>query len=106
VKEGNWTRDEILITFRLYVEIRDDGRDDKAPVKDLAKLLDRDVSAVRAAVMAPSKVDPLWKGKRHYGLSDAASALWEEYSGDLPRLRKQARELERRLRLLKPPRKR
>lgn len=102
MKEGNWTRDEILLTFKLYVEIRDDGRDDEAPVKDLARLLDRGVSAVRAAVMAPSKLDPLWKGPRHYGLSDAARVLWDQYSQDLPRLRKEAREIERRLRSLKP----
>jgi hypothetical protein len=100
VKQGDWTRDEILLTFKLYVEIRDDQRDDNAPIKDLAKLLDRTESAVRAAVFAPAKDDPLWRGRRpNMGLTPTARAFWDEHSKDLSRLRTEARNIERRLRL-------
>jgi antitoxin HicB len=98
-QRGKWRDDEILLTFKLYVEIRDDGRDHKAPIQELAKLLERDESAVRAAVFAPAKEDPRWTGSRpHRGLSAPARALWNKYSVDLAGLRRMARQIEARMR--------
>jgi len=99
MKHGGWTDDEVLLTFKLYVEIRDDGRDDKAPIKDLAKLLGRDASAVRSAVFAPAKDDPRWTRSRpSHGLKPSARVLWDSYSGDLASLRRIARKIEASLR--------
>lgn len=98
-ERGRWTDDEILLTFKLYVEIRDDGRDARASIKELAELLGRDVSAVRSAVFAPAKEDPRWKRARpHRGLSAPARTLWNQYSGDLAGLRRITRQIEARLR--------
>lgn len=99
----SWTPDEILLTFKLYVDIRDEHVDDVAGVEALASLLSREPSAVRAAVFAPAKDDPLWSGKRPlHGLSEAARRLWLEYNRDIAQLRRIAKQIEQQLRHATP----
>ena len=80
-----WTELEILQTLKVYVDIRDKGVDQGAAIGRLAARLDRSRGSVEAAVLAPAKEDPLWKGPRpHRGLTNKrAAALWEKYSKDL-----------------------
>lgn len=84
----DWTEPEMLQTLKVYVDIRDRDADQSAAIGRLAALLGRTRSSVEAAVMAPAKDDPMWKGKRpHRGLTNKlAASLWAKYSKDLPGL--------------------
>jgi hypothetical protein len=91
---------EILQTLKVYVDIRDRGVDQAAAVGRLVALLDRTRASIEAAVLAPAKEDPLWRGKRpHRGLTNKLAAeLWKKYSQDLPGLIAEAARHEETLR--------
>jgi hypothetical protein len=90
-----WNEMEILQTLKVYVEIRDKNVDRSAAIGRLCQLLGRDKSAVKAAVLAPAKEDPLWQEERpHRGLSLVAQAIWDKYREDLPGLIAAAKEAE------------
>jgi hypothetical protein len=75
----------MIRTFEVYVAIRDRGIDAPAAIGRLARELGRSLSAVEAAVMAPAKEDPLWKGSRpHFGLTPSARVLWQKFPGAAP----------------------
>lgn len=75
----------MIRTFEVYVAIRDRGIDAPAAIGRLARELGRSLSTVKAAVMAPAKEDPLWKGSRpHFGLTPSARALWRKFPGAPP----------------------
>ncbi len=94
---------EILQTLKVYVDIRDRSVDKGAAIGRLTSLLDRRRASIEAAVMAPAKEDPLWRGDRpHRGLTNThAMALWKRYSKDLPGLVAAAAQVEETLRTLK-----
>lgn len=98
-----WTEMEILQTLKVYVDIRDRGADKGAAIGRLAALLDRSRGSIEAAVMAPAKEDPLWRGKRpHRGLTNTqAATLWKKYSKNLPGLVAEAARYEETLRTLR-----
>lgn len=98
-----WTEMEILQTLKVYVDIRDKGVDKGAAIGRLAAILDRSRGSIEAAVMAPAKEDPLWRGARpHRGLTNTrAAALWKRYSKDLPGLVAAAARYEDTLRALR-----
>ena len=82
-----WNECEILQSLKVYVELRDNHADQSAAIGRLCKLLGRDRTSVKAAVLAPAKLDPLWQEKRpHRGLNAVAQALWDKYQADLPGL--------------------
>lgn len=107
-----WGDMEILQTLKVYVDIRDKGVDQSAAIGRLHAMLDRSRGSIEAAVLAPAKEDPLWKGKRpHRGLTNTrAVALWKKYSRDLPGLVAEAARHEETLRNLRgkgrPPKRR
>jgi hypothetical protein len=94
---------EILQALKVYVDIRDRDADKGAAFGRLAALLGRSQGSIEAAVMAPAKEDPLWRGKRpHRGLTNTrAAALWKKYSNDLPGLVAEAARYEETLRTLR-----
>jgi hypothetical protein len=98
-----WTEMEILQTLKVYVDIRDKGVDKGAAIGRLAALLDRSRGSIEAAVMAPAKEDPLWRGDRpHRGLTNTlAMALWKRFSKDLSGLVMEAARCEETLRALR-----
>ncbi len=83
-----WTRTEIILALKTYVEIRDNGMDQGAAIGRLANLLGRRREAVEAAVLAPAKEDPDWNNDRPFrGLTNKeARLLWEMYRLDIPGL--------------------
>lgn len=98
-----WTEIEILQTLKVYIDIRDKGVDQGAAIGRLAALLARSRGSIEAAVLAPAKEDPLWKGVRpHRGLTNKrAAALWKKYSKDLQTLVAEAAKYEDTLRVLR-----
>ncbi len=90
MKKGELSRDELILALDLYFQFREDGLHGDAPIRELAKELDREVNPVDVAVRAFAWDDPRRPWRQGPVPGEEARRLWQEHKDDRPALKKHA----------------
>lgn len=96
-----WTREEVLLTIRLYCKLPYRKLRQSTPeVRELAHLLNRKPSAISMRCCNYVQFDPV-ESKRVKGFTRAAkldSSVWAEVNGDWERFATECEQIEKRIR--------
>jgi hypothetical protein len=93
MKKGDLSRDELVLALDLYFQFRNDGLVGDAPIRALAKELDRELAPVDVAVRAYAWDDPARPWRQASVPGEEARRVWRELKDDRDALKKLAAQI-------------